>query len=535
MKLENQLKTQKGDFMNMTKGLRFLAICAISVAFATIASAQVYTSIHSPRAIATSPNGGPVTPAGGVARVGSFASPSLILGPRAIPSATAATTAGPNYSLFSCQVIGEMPAGVSCYDPYQIRHAYNIDTLIDEGFDGRGKTIVIIDSFQSPNIVLELNTFIAFYGLPSLNGLGGPSDHRLGTFTQIAPNGLTPFDPTNQDQVGWAEEITLDVLWAHAIAPGANIKLVLAKSDADADIQSAREYAVAHHLGDVISQSFGENESCMDPNLVARQHQAFAEATVNDTTIFASTGDSGAAQETCDGLSFVKAASSPASDPLVTAVGGTELNAAGYCFTALGCNPATSPLPGTFQGEVAWNEPGIGATGGGFSVLYDEPSYQKGAIHGGKQRGVPDVSYTAAVLHGVLTYLNIPGIPPGFYLFGGTSVGSPQWSAILSIADQKAGYDLGFINTALYHIGQAPPHYSVSFFDVTSGNNSFAGVTGFNAGPGWDPTTGLGSPTTDRLVSHLIQFVSPGDGIFAIAQSAHTEGNPSAPRQQKPH
>ena len=87
--------------------------------------------------------------------------------------------------------------------------------------------------------------------------------------------------------------------------------------------------------------------------------------------------------------------------------------------------------------------------------LYDEPSYQKGTIHGGKQRGVPDVSYNAAVDHGVLTYLDIPGIPAGMYLFGGTSAGSPQWAAIVAIADQKAGYDLGFINKALYHIGQA--------------------------------------------------------------------------------
>jgi subtilase family serine protease len=234
---------------------------------------------------------------------------------------------------------------------------------------------------------------------------------------------------------------------------------------------------------------------------------------------------------------IVQAVSTPASDPLVTAVGGTELNAAGYCFTVFGCDPATGPLPGTYEGEVAWNEGalGIGATGGGFSLLYDEPSYQKGTIHGGKQRGVPDVSYTAAVLHGVLTYVNIPGILAGFYLFGGTSVGSPQWAAILSIADQKAGYDLGFINKALYHIGQAPPHYSVSFFDVTSGNNSFFGVTGFNAGPGWDATTGLGSPTTDQLVNYLIQFVSPGDGTSAIAQSANAHGNPSAPGHQKPH
>ena len=82
---------------------------------------------------------------------------------------------------------------------------------------------------------------------------------------------------------------------------------------------------------------------------------------------------------------------------------------------------------------------------------------------------MPDVAYNAAVMHGVLTYLNIPGVPPGMYTFGGTSAGSPQWAAILAIADQQAGHNLGFINKALYHIGQSKGHYAASFFDVTSG------------------------------------------------------------------
>jgi hypothetical protein len=112
----------------------------------------------------------------------------------------------------------------------------------------------------------------------------------------------------------------------------------------------------------------------------------------------------------------------------------------------------------------------------------------------------------------------------------------PQWSAILALADQKAGYDLGFINKAAYHIGQANSHYSVSFFDITSGNNSAFGVPGFGAGPGWDPATGLGSPTADQLVDYLIQFVSPGDGTSAVAESKpHDNGNPSGPGQLRPH
>jgi subtilase family serine protease len=460
-----------------------------------------------------------------------IATPLLVRGPNAVLS----NVAGPAYGLFTCQVVGLNP-GVTCYDPYQIRHAYNIDTLIGAGWDGRGKTIVIIDAFQSPNILQQLNVYNTFYGLPSLNGLGAPPNASLGTFTQVAPDGLTPFDPGNGDMIGWAQEISLDVLWAHAIAPGANITLVLSKSDADADILSATRYAIDHNLGDVISQSFGENESCVDPDILTQEHQIFADATLKGITLFASSGDDGAGQPTCDGSALVQAASSPATDPLVTAVGGTELHAARYCLTSLGCNPSQNPAPGTYQGEIVWNEPDYGAGGGGFSVLYDEPAYQKGTIHGGKQRGEADVSYSAAVLHGVLTYLNIPGIPSGFYLFGGTSAGSPQWAAIVAIADQKAGYNLGFINKAAYHLGQAPPHYAVSFHDVTSGNNAAFGVAGFSAGPGWDVPTGLGTPPADQLVDKLIQFVSPGDGVSAVAESKpHAGGRPNAPGHQNPH
>lgn len=212
----------------------------------------------------------------------------------------------------------------------------------------------------------------------------------------------------------------------------------------------------------------------------------------------------------------MRAASAPASHPLVTAVGGTELHAADYCLAALGCDPSAHPAAGTYQGEIAWNEfdSSLG-TGGGYSVLYDEPSYQRGTIHHRGQRAVPDVAYNAAVLHGVITYLDIPGIPAGFYVFGGTSAGSPQWAGIVAIADQKAGRRLGFINRALYHIGQAQHHYAASFHDVTSGNNSVVeydtngnpvAIQGFNAAAGWDATTGLGSPIADRLVDYLDRF-----------------------------
>ena len=448
-------------------------------------------------------------------------------GPLAIPSVDQSSTAGPQYGLFTCQLVGRTAS--DCIDPYEMRHAYQVDSLIAGGYDGTGQTIVILDAFDNPNVVNQVATFNGFYGLPATH------------LTKVAPDGLTPFDPTDLNMRGWAEEISLDVEWAHAMAPGAKIVLVLAKSNNDSDIASALNYAVNNNLGNVISMSFGENESCLAPADQASYHNSFAAATAKHITLLASSADQGAALNTCDGNSWVKAVSSPASDPLVTGVGGTELTVAKYCLASLGCDPTANPAPGTYQSETAWNEGlpfgdfgnifGFGtlSTGGGFSVVFAEPPYQEGVIHGGKQRAVPDVAYSAAVEHGVLTYLAIPGIPAGFYLFGGTSAGSPQWAAITAIANQRAGTSLGFLNAGIYRIVEASQVYANSFHDVTVGtnsslqfdnNNNPITVIGFNAGTGWDPTTGAGSPKGAGIVSDLLLNVYPAtDGTAVLANT----------------
>lgn len=468
----------------------------------------------------------------------------LLRGEQAIPSGSQSNTAGPQYGLFSCQVIGRSAS--DCIDPYEMRHAYQLDSLIAAGNDGTGQTIVILDAFQNPALVNQVATFNTFYGLPATQ------------LTQVAPDGLTPFDQTDNNMVGWAEEISLDVEWAHAMAPGAKIVLVLAKSNNDADIASALTYAVNNNLGDVISMSFGENESCLAPADQAAYHNAFAAATAKHITLLASSADQGAALNTCDGSSWVKAVSSPASDPLVTGVGGTELTVAKYCLASLGCVPTANPVAGTYQSETAWNEGlpfgdfgslfGFGTLsgGGGFSVVFDEPPYQEGVIHGGKQRAVPDVSYSAAVEHGVLTYLAIPGIPAGFYLFGGTSAGSPQWAAITAIADQHAGTRLGFLNSGIYRIVEASQVYANSFHDVTVGTNSSlqfdqdnnpVTVIGFNAGTGWDAATGAGSPRGAGIVSDLLLNVYPAsDGTAVLANTkAKSNAKPVGPGKVKAH
>src|SRR5882757_673336 len=249
----------------------------------------------------------------------------LQLGPLAIPSGEQSSTAGPQYGLFTCQLVGLRAS--DCIDPYEMRRAYQVDSLIAAGYDGTGQTIVILDAFDNPNLVAQVATFNAFYGLPATQ------------LTKVAPDGLTPFDQTNANMLGWAEEISLDVEWAHAMAPGAKIVLVLAKSNNDADIASALNYAVTNNLGNVISMSFGENESCLAPADQASYHNSFAAATAKHITLIASSADQGAALNTCDGSSWVKAVSSPASDPLDTGVGGTELTVAKYCLVSTGCNP----------------------------------------------------------------------------------------------------------------------------------------------------------------------------------------------------
>lgn len=381
------------------------------------------------------------------------------------PEYTPAGKVGQN-GMFTCQ---SDSAAFRCYTPGQIRRAYDIQRVLAAGIKGAGRTVVIIDAFQSPTIRQDLDRFDQIFGL-----------HKA-KLNIIAPDGLTPFDPGDPIQVGWSAEISLDVEWAHAIAPNATIDLVLARDSQDTSILSVTKYAIDNNLGDVISQSFGEAESCMDPQLMSLQHQAFREATKKGITLLASSGDAGSAQQACSGSSFLLSVSTPASDPLVTAVGGTYLNA--------------DAARGTYIGESAWNETDVvdGASGGGFSSVYDRPNYQEGFARNA-MRGVPDIAYDASVNGGVLVVWSSSGQGQGLlFIFGGTSAGSPQWAGIIALVDQFVGTRVGFINPILYEdfAGQ----YATYFHDITAGNNALitTGLSGYNTRIGWDAVTGLGS------------------------------------------
>jgi len=171
-----------------------------------------------------------------------------------------------------------------------------------------------------------------------------------------------------------------------------------------------------------------------------------------------------------------------------------------------------SCVPVGYGGEQVWNEPILpGASGGAPSLLFGVPRYQKGL--GLTSRTTPDVSYNAAVDGGVLTYWSVVSSEAGFYITGGTSAGSPQWSAIAALADQFAAIQhkgtIGFINPALYQIGNNPKLYQRDFHDITVGNNIVSGSpdnVGFYAQPGWDDASGWGTPNVGNLIPDLVSL-----------------------------
>ena len=399
-----------------------------------------------------------------------------------------------------------------CYGPDQIRNAYGFQTLLNKGITGAGRTIVIIDAYGSDTLAADLATFDAYFGIPAP------------TVNVIYPDG-TPSPTTPGNAAGWKGETTLDVQWAHAIAPGATINLVVAKSNNDGDIFSAQKYVSDHNLGDVVSQSFGEAEQCMDPQLLDKTHRLFQRMAGQGMTVFASTGDQGSGQFTCDGSAYFKAVSSPATDPNVTAVGGTSLVA-----TPASVNTDGSIAPGgAYQSESVWNESATFgdavAGGGGVSVIYRKPAYQYlvPAVRTSSMRWVPDIAYNAGVNGGVLAVYTCeagdpncgPNVGQVFFRFGGTSAGSPQWAALVALTDQLARCRVGEINSELYLAG-ATGFASKLFHDVTVGTNAIPDLTPFLGAPfgtpisgyaattGWDASTGLGSPKADALVPALV-------------------------------
>jgi subtilase family serine protease len=381
-----------------------------------------------------------------------------------------------------------------CYSPQEIRNAYNLTPVLNAGYDGTGQTIVIIDSFGSPTIANDLATFDAGYGLPNPPSL-----------TVLSPLGSVPFDPNGPDEIGWAAETTLDVEWAHAMAPGANIVVMTSPVDETEGVQGLPEFlqleqfAVNNHLGNIISQSWAATENTLFDDHghgVINSFESFYQSLPQKgVTVLSSSGDSGSANIDVNGNNFpFPTVNYPASSRWVTCVGGTSLFA---------------DTSGNYQSESVWNNGPGSATGGGISQLFEEPGYQKNTLPGSAQtllnhhRGIPDISWNANPRTSILVYLSFPGLPAGFFRIGGTSEGSPQWAGIIADGNQWAGHPLGFLNEKLYAIGNSSAA-ATAYHDVTVGDNSNQGIPGYSATTGWDAATGWGTPNVAVLLADLI-------------------------------
>jgi subtilase family serine protease len=404
-----------------------------------------------------------------------------------------------------------------CYGPDQFQTAYNEQPLFNQGITGKGQTIVIVDSFGSPTIKADLATFDAEFNLPA------PPSFKI-----IQPAGKVPaWNPDNADMVGWGGETTLDVEWSHSMAPGANILLVetpVSETEGTAgmpQIVKAENYVINHHLGQVISQSFGATEGTFPSAMsIYALRSAYFNALRNHVTVLAGTGDTGSTNysNVAGTLLYThNVVGWPASDPLVTAVGGTQLAllADGSRTEAdrVWDDSTNYALNNAFFGSPG---PQALATGGGDSSVFARPWYQDSvASVVGEQRGVPDISMSAACSGLVNTYQSFAGQPAGWYVVCGTSEATPLFAGIVALADQVAGHSLGLINPALYALSA---EHAPGLVDVTAGyngvsfiqNNQLYTVPGYHAGPGYDLASGVGTVNAALFVPELAQAAGRG-------------------------
>ncbi len=353
-------------------------------------------------------------------------------------------------------VKGNAGSGPSGLSPARARHAYGFDLLANQG---AGQTIGIVDAYDDPNIESDLSVFNTTFGLPACTSGNG-------CFQKIYASGTKP--STN---AGWALEISLDVEWAHAIAPQAKIILVEAASNSFANLLHAVDVAVQSGAS-VVSMSWGGGEFSSETSFDS------AHFSVNGVTFTASSGDSG------NGVEY------PAASPFIVAVGGTTLN---------------SDKSGNYLGETAWS-----GSGGGQSVYEAEPLYQSSyAIpnDANGRRGVPDAAYDADPNTGFAVYDTVRYLGQrGWFQVGGTSAGAPQWAALFAIANSMrvaAGKGtLSSTNSGVYSVASGSA-YGANFHDIASGTNGNCGTL-CTASSGYDYVTGLGSPQASNVIPALV-------------------------------
>ncbi|MDQ1417718.1 MAG: hypothetical protein QOF81_3331, partial [Acidimicrobiaceae bacterium] len=394
---------------------------------------------------------------------------------------SAASTGSPQ----PCAAATAAVAATGGYTADQLAQGYGFGDLYARGIQGAGVTVALVE--LAPTNFADIVAFQSCYGTAARAGDGSVD----GAPTQSAPGSI---------------EAVLDTEGVVSLAPQAAVEAWHAPNS-EAGVYDVFNYLVNTDQAKVISTSWGVCESALTATARDEQNIVFEQAVAQGQTIVAAAGDSGAQDCSAATGSPALSVDYPASQPLVTGVGGTTLNSVA---------PAS---------EVVWNDAAThrGAGGGGISSLWPMPAAQHGpgvvnrystntvcgAPAGTLCRQVPDVSASADPDHGyVIYYTGATTATSGWQSVGGTSAAAPLWAAVIALADQSCGCSLGYLNPALYTLAARA---SGAYHDVTLGNNDYLGVNGgaYPASAGYDMASGLGTPVVSTLVSQLGGLTPP--------------------------
>jgi hypothetical protein len=355
-------------------------------------------------------------------------------GGNAVPLLVAQATAAPNAHPTPQGANGAPP-----FSPQQIQTAYGFNNVTNQG---AGQTIYIVDAYNDPNISKDLQTFDAQWSLPNPNLTVHKMSSRI------------------RNSISWGLEESLDVEWAHAIAPQANITLVEATNSSFTNLFNAVDWAT-NNGAHVVSMSWGATDFSGESSYDSHFNHS-------GVSYVASAGDTGAVVDY------------PSASPYVLSVGGTSL---------------TLNTNNTYASESAWS-----SGGGGASKYESLPTYQKNYGLNYSGRATPDVAYNADPNTGVYVYDTYYPFGGGWFEVGGTSAGAPQWAALIALANQSRSTPLSTNNltSRTEYNAATGSAYASNYHDVTTGSN------GNPAGPGYDLATGVGSPQANNLVPWLI-------------------------------